>query len=264
MRTAWFAVVLAVTLLGAAGMAAANPADSLVAAWLFDEGIGANVRDSSGLGHNGVFHNPKWARGKYGFAVDIIPGEGSYVEVESTPALSPSSEMTITAWIYLNRLTGTDEVCLSWPADGCQLFNSRIIQAGTYDPGRLAYGIEDNHYRLLFEFGNFIFQVGPNANPNSVSIPMADVMRAGEWIHIAGVYTGDRIKLYINGELVASEASSGNIVQPPQNRLFIGTKSPQAPSGDTWNGRLDEVAIFNKALTADEIKQVMQGISRLL
>lgn len=37
MRTAWFAVVLAVTLLGAAGMAAANPADSLVAAWLFDE-----------------------------------------------------------------------------------------------------------------------------------------------------------------------------------------------------------------------------------
>lgn len=262
-RGVLFTIVLAVGLLGAAGMAAASPADSLVAAWLFDEGIGANVKDSSGLGHDGVFRNPKWARGKYGFAADIVPGEGSYIEVESTPALSPTTEMTITAWIYLNRLTGTDEVCTSWPADGCQLFNSRIIQAGTYDPDRLQWGIEDDHYRFLFEYGSFIFQVGPSADPNSVRVPMADMMRAGEWIHIAGVYTGDRIELYVDGELVISEPSSGNLIQPENNRLFIGTKSPQAPAGDTWNGRLDEVAIFNKALNADEIKQVMGGIGRL-
>lgn len=264
MRSILFTVVLAVGLLGTTGLAAANPADSLVAAWLFDEGIGGNVKDSSGLGHNGVFHNPKWARGKFGFAADIVPGEGSYIEVESTPALSPSTEMTITAWIYLNRLTGSEAVCTTYPGDGCVHYNSRIIQAGTYDPDRLSFGIEDNHYRLLFEFGNFIFQVGPGADPNSVKIPMENVMKAGQWVHIAGVYTGDRIELYIDGELVISEASSGNIVQPNQNRIFIGTKSPQAPAGDTWNGRLDEIAIFSKALSADEIKQVMQGLGRLL
>lgn len=256
-------LTLAVSLFGTAAFAAASPADHLVAAWLFDEAIGSKVGDSSGLGHDGVFHNPKWARGKIGFAADIVPGQASYIEVESSPALSPTDEMTITAWIYLNRLTGSDEICTSWPADGCQLFNSRILQAGSYNPATSQWGIEDNHFRFLLEYGSFIFQAGPSADPGSLKLPMEDVVEAGKWIHIAGVYTGSSIDLYVDGELVGSEPSSGKLVQPVNNRLFIGTKSPQAPGGDAWNGRLDEVAIFNKALNADEIKLVMDGISKL-
>jgi len=254
---------LVVSLLSTAAFAAASPADHLVAAWLFDEGLGAKVSDSSGLGHDGVFHNPKWARGKIGFAADIVPGQASYIEVESTPALSPTDEMTITAWIYLNRLPGSNEICLSWPADGCQLFNSRIVQAGTYDPERHQWGIEDNHYRFLLEYGSFIFQAGPGAEPDQIKLPMDDVVTAGQWMHIAGVYTGTSVDLYVDGELLASEPSSGKLVQPENNRLFIGTKSPQAPGDDAWNGRLDEVAIFNKALNADEIKLVMEGLGNL-
>ena len=77
--------------------------------------------------------------------------------------LAITDELTITAWVYLNEMAAGNPVCLTWPADNCQLFNSRIVQAGTYDPVNLFWGIEDNYYRLLIEFGNFIFQAGPGA-----------------------------------------------------------------------------------------------------
>lgn len=261
----YVALALALALnLAVVPAAMANPVDSLVGAWLFDEGKGPLAPDSSGLWHDGVINNPQWAAGRYGTALNFVPGARTYVEIEPSAALAVTDGLTITAWVYLNEMAAGNEVCLTWPADNCQLFNSRIVQAGTYDPVNLIWGIEDNYYRLLIEFGNFIFQAGPGANPPSIQIPMAQVLRPGEWIHIAGVYTGRELQLYVNGELIASQPSSGKLIPPGNFRIFIGTKSPQAPAGDGWNGRIDEVAIFNKGLSAEEIKLVMDGLYKLL
>ncbi len=245
-------------------VAMANPVDSLVGAWLFDEGKGPLAPDSSGFWQDGMINNPEWTAGRYGNALEFVPGAGTYVEIEPSGALAITDELTITAWVYLNEMAAGNPVCLTWPADNCQLFNSRIVQAGTYDPVNLFWGIEDNYYRLLIEFGNFIFQVGPGANPPSIQVPMAQVLKPGEWIHIAGVYTGRELQLYVNGELIASQASSGRLIPPSNSRIFIGTKSPQAPVSDGWNGLIDEVAIFRKGLSGEEIKLVMDGLYKLL
>lgn len=262
-RCLTLALVLALSLT-AVSVAGASPADSVVAAWLFDEGKGSIAPDSSGFWHDGEINNPQWAAGRYGSALDLVPGSQTYVEIEPSAALAMTDQLTITAWVYLNEMAAGNEVCLTWPATNCQLFNSRIVQSGTYDPVNMLWGIDDNHYRLLVEFGNFIFQVGPGANPASIQVPMAQVLKPGEWIHIAGVYTGRELQVYVNGELIASQASSGRLIPPSNSRIFIGTKSPQAPAGDGWNGRIDEVAIFNKGLSAEEIELVMDGLYKLL
>src|SRR5690625_1756249 len=181
--------VLALSL-AATGVVGASPADSAVAVWLFDEVRGNVALDSSSFWHDGAINNPEWAEGRYNTALDIIPGMRTYVEVDPTSALSPTDGLTITAWVFLNETAAGNQVCMTWPADNCQLINSRIVQSGTYDPDNSLWGIEDNHYGLLLELGNFVFRAGPGSSPSSISVPMAQVMKLGEWIHIAGVYTG--------------------------------------------------------------------------
>lgn len=81
------------------------------------------------------------------------------------------------------------------------------------------------------------------------------------WHHVAGVYSGDAVTLYIDGEEVAREEANGAVLTAPaESRLFIGTKSDLAPEGDWWDGRIDEVAIFDRALSPEEVRGVMQGL----
>jgi hypothetical protein len=227
--------------------------ENIVGMWLFDEGEGSVASDASGHSHHGTFVNADWAEGKYGSAAHIIPGE-NYIEVETTEGLSPAKEMTITAWVYLEELPDLEE----------QFPNHRILEAATYNPDEFQYGGADNHYGLHFEWGNFIFRPGRAAFPERVGIDQGESIEPGGWQHVAGVYSGDHIRLYINGELRSEvEANCMTLVQPADNRLFIGTKAPQAPEGDWWNGLLDEVAIFDVALTEEEIRIIMQGLGAM-
>lgn len=222
--------------------------------WLFDEGKGDTAGDASGHSHHGTFVNAAWAKGKFGSAAQFNPGE-NYVEVEATDeSLSPTEEMTITAWVYLEALPDLEE----------QFPNRRILEAATYDPAEFEFGGADNHYGLHFEWGSFLFRPGQNAFPDRVVVDQNGAIEPGRWQHVAGVYSGDHIKLYVNGELRSeTEANCMALTQPPDNRLFIGTKSPQAPDGDWWDGLIDEVAIFDVALTEEEISTVMQGLGAM-
>jgi hypothetical protein len=228
--------------------------DHIVSMWLFDEGQGDRAGDASGHGHHGTFVNAAWDKGKFGSAAHIIPGE-NYVEVETTDeTLSPAKEMTITAWVYLAALPDLEE----------QFPNRRILEASTYNPAEFWSGGGDNHYGLHFQWGSFIFRPGRHAFPDRVGIDQSEAIEPGRWQHIAGVYSGDHIRLYVNGELRSeTEANCMTLTQPPDNRLFIGTKAPEAPDGDWWDGHIDEVAIFDVALNKEEIGTVMQGLGTM-
>ena len=221
--------------------------EGAVAAWLFDEGEGENVADAAGE-NDGTFTNPEWAEGKFGSAAQITPGQ-NYISVPGSEALSPTDAVSVTAWVYLDKY-GEGE----FP-------NRRVLQMGTYDP-ESDYGIEDNSYRLLFEVGEFIFDAGPGADPEQISVPQDEFVTLETWHHVAGVYSGDQIALYVDGEQVASQEANGAALSAPADgRLFIGTKSDLAPEGDWWDGRIDEVAIFDRALSQEEIQGVMEGLA---
>ena len=227
--------------------------DHIAGMWLFDEGEGDTAEDASGNRHHGTFVNAAWTEGRYGSAAQFTPGE-NYVEVKTTEGLSPTDEMTVTAWVYLEALPDPEE----------QFPNRRILEAASYNPAEFEYGGADNHYGLHFEWGSFLFRPGQHAFPDRVAIDQSEAIEPGQWQHVAGVYSGNHIRLFVNGELRSEvEANCVELVQPPDNRLFIGTKSPQAPDGDWWDGLIDEVAIFDVALTEEEIGIVMQGLGAL-
>lgn len=216
-----------VLVLNLVGMSAAQDiTDGLVGWWKFDEGSGAVASDSSGNGNDGTLHGPvEWTTdGKVGGAM-AFTGPYNYVLVPSASSLNPTSGITIAAWIKP-----------SWTG------NNRILQKSTEG--------SDDQYRLLKEGGNNIRVHLPPAANFEVT---GQLPPNGEWTHLAATYDGSAIKVYFNGVLVGETAFNQQL-QTSDGPLFIGTKWSQAPAGDEFNGVLDDVRIYNRGLSAAEIK----------
>ncbi|MFH1881675.1 MAG: LamG-like jellyroll fold domain-containing protein [Planctomycetota bacterium] len=216
-----------ICVLGLVGTSAAQDIDpSLVGWWTFDEGTGDIAADSSGNGNDGTLHGPvEWTtEGKLGGAMKFT-GPYNYVLVENSPELNPTDAITIAAWINP-----------SWTG------NNRILQKGT----------SDNQYRLIKEWGdNTKFHLsGVGALfPQGVLPPL------GEWTHFAATYDGSAMKMYFDGLVVAEMSASGDIATSDEP-IFIGNKHSTAPAGDEFNGILDDVRIYNRALSQSEIKRL--------
>jgi hypothetical protein len=80
-----------------------------------------------------------------------------------------------------------------------------------------------------------------------------------QWTHVVGLYTGSEMRLYINGALVASEAQSGTFRNGP-DPFWIG-RFPRVNGYDTaYYGKVDEVALYDRALTPAEVAAHYQGV----
>jgi len=200
----------------------------LVGWWTFDEGSGTVAADSSGNGNNGTLHGPvEWTtEGKIGGAM-AFTGPYNYVLVPSAPSLNPTDAITIAAWVNP-----------SWTG------NNRILQKSTEG--------SDNQYRLLKEGGNNIrVHLPPAANFEVTGY----IPPIGEWTHLVATYDGSMIKVYFNGTVVGETAFSDKLATS-DGPLFIGNKHSTAPAGDEFNGMLDDVRIYNRALSVSEINKL--------
>jgi len=160
-----------------------------------------------------------------GFSL-YFDGNEDYVEVPHNNILNPSSQITIEAWV-------------KFEVGGLQ--NPRIAGKGT------GWGI-----------GYELFTLG-TGNSRKLSfalmgstISSSIYYSSGEWHHIAGVYNGNSMKLYINGIERASRSKSGS-VSPGTGSFKIGKKSHHW-SDDDFKGEIDEVRVWNIARTQSEIE----------
>jgi len=202
---------------------------ALVGWWTFDEGSGNIAADSSGNGNDGTLNGPvEWtAEGKIGGAMKFT-GPYNYIQIQDSPSLDMTREITIAAWINP-----------SWTG------NNRILQKSS--------GGGDNQYRLLKEWGdNMVFHL-PGLSPDRLEFPGLPPL--GEWTHLAATYDGSSMKVYYDGVVVGEQDSSGQL-GTSDGTLCIGTKHETAPAGDEFNGMLDDVRIYNRALTQSEIKRL--------
>jgi hypothetical protein len=219
--------VLVLGLLGTT--ATADLTEGLVGWWTFDEGSGNIAADSSGNGNDGTLNGPvEWtADGKIGGALKFT-GPYNYVQIQDSPSLDMTQEITIAAWINP-----------SWTG------NNRILQKSS--------GGGDNQYRLLKEWGdNMVFHL-PGLSPDRLEF--VGLPPLGEWTHLAATYDGSSMKVYYNGVVVGEMEASGQL-GTSDGTLCIGTKHETAPAGDEFNGMLDDVRIYNRALSVSEIKQL--------
>ena len=194
--------------------------------WKFDETSGLYAYDSSGNDLKGLlFNGPVWVTGYIGGALRF-DGIDDYVDVLNDPKLNPSSAITVVAWVKPSAWTG----------------NNRILQKG----------VSDNQYRLLRE--NDVFKWHLASVVGGLS-SVDTVPAVGEWHHVAGTYDGSKMRIYYDGSIVAETPASGQILATA-DRLYIGTKNDTAPSGDHFEGLIDDVRIYSYGLSQAEILSV--------
>jgi len=218
-----------VLVLGLIGISEAQDVDpALVGWWTFDEGSGSVAADSSGNGNDGTLNGPvEWTtEGKLGGALKFT-GPYNFVQVQSSPSLNMTSAITISVWINP-----------SWTG------NNRILQKSS--------GGGDNQYRLIKEWGDHTKFHLPGVGE---LYPQDTLPPLGEWTHLAATYDGSSMKLYFDAVVVAEMDASGEM-GTSDGTLCIGTKHETAPAGDEFNGILDDVRIYNRALSHSEIKKL--------
>ncbi len=209
----------------------------MVGWWKFDETKGETVIDSSGNGLNGklvgdarIISDP--VRGN----VLSLDGDGDYVDCGNEWALDITDEITVAAWI--NAATWTKEHfkgCLVSKEDWLNGVHGYVLRCG-------ANGI------LSFQVGINIKWTDVKSDPNS--------MVTDKWYHVAGTYDGNRISIFINGRLSTSKLLSGKIDRSSFN-LNIG----RGTYATNWffHGLIDDVRIYNYALTEAEVKELYAG-----
>jgi hypothetical protein len=210
-----------------------NPHPGLVGWWSFEEGTGTVVGDSSNYGNNGTSFGTAHVVGKYGDG-NQFSGSSSYVQIPDSVSLSPTSEAAIEAWIYPTSSAGQDF--------------KRIVCKST--------GVDTGEYTLwLYNSRQIIWYVNNWAHGYIISstIPL------NEWTHVVGVYNGtltsNRLKLYINGVLNAQGATTDNQIVRTASNLFVGDRGG-ADRG--FIGVIDEVQVYNRALSLAEIQSMFQ------
>ncbi len=154
----------------------------------------------------------------------------SGVTVNNSVSLNFIQQITIEAWIY--PLTWTNP-----PFSNC-----RIVQKG----------YSDNQYRLLKEWDALVFEV---EGVGELRIPSA-LPATNRWSHVAGVYDGKKLRLYVNGQLVGEQAASG-LIATTTDPLIIGIKS--IGGSDGFVGYLDGIRIWSVGRTRSKIQQGMTG-----
>lgn len=219
-----------------------------VGIWLFDEGSGEIAKDFSGNGNDGkLIKGPKWVVGKFGNALSF-DGNGSYVDAGVDASLSfPSNSFTLSAWIKT-------------PKSESVSYNGLIIDT-KYDgrPDKSGYDF------YLFRHG-VVIRVG-----NGSSLAVSGVADKGKeiydhnWHHVVGVVdrTEKQIKTYVDGK--KNEEKELSLEGDFSNSYSLKIGKHQSADSRFFEGLIDEVVIFNKALTKDDINNIMtKGLDEAL
>ena len=220
-------IVIALTVLPA-GVQAQGDDDGLVAEWHFDEGSGSVLADSSGNGNDGVIHGATWTDGNFGSALEF-DGVDDYVVVPHSASISLSNAMTISAWVT---------------ADSFPDWSTVVMKSATsrwYDGYGMYYGSGDLRV-FVTEYSS-----------HKAHTPFS---ATSSFKHVVGTYDGNNIKIYIDGVEKSTTSTSAGISTNTAS-LTIGKG---AGGVYQWDGKIDEIRIYNRALNAEEVKALYEGV----
>jgi len=216
--------------------------EDVIAYWKFEEGSGNIVQDSINGNHGTIEGEATWTQGITKNALRFN-GQTRLV-IPNQSSLNPS-QITVEVWVKFNRLaygggySGTDAQFLVCKG-GDTTPGAYILQQGGRDPSSF----------------NFMFQIAPHWSGHRVSTPLT-TLETNKWYYVVGTYDGNTLKIYVNGELQGSK-EIGPVTLGNSSPLYL---SYNDVGGFPYylDGVLDEVAIYNRALTPEEIQQHYQN-----
>ncbi len=218
-----------VLVLGLAGASAAEEIDpSLVGWWKLNEDFGSTAIDWSGHdNHGSLVGDPQWVSGYIGGTLDF-DGDGDYIDCGYDPIFDITDEITLAAWVNIRSIP------VQWVS---------IVTKGEY-----AWRLSNVESDPRFHFGITIWS---DANP---SVNGSTAVGYNEWHHVAGTHDGSELNLYLDG-VPDGTLSSTTAIGTNTANLFIG-ENPEA-AGRYWDGLIDDVRLYNRALSQTEINELM-------
>lgn len=192
--------------------------------WALDEGTGTTAKDD---GPNAkpltLSTGTTWTPGVSGSALKF-DGNGQYAETDG-PVLDTTGSYSVSAWVRLDELPGNYATAVS------------------QDTRRQA-----SPFYLQYGQGAFAFSTPGESRARLVTTP-----EKGRWYHLVGVRDSadNTIKLYVDGKPAAT--ATGGAAYPSTGSLSVGRAQWGGNDVDFWNGAVDEVHAYDKALTAEEV-----------
>jgi len=199
----------------------------LIAYWTLDEGAGEMITDETGNGHDGIFKgDPAWVAGIYGKALEFDGNDN--VEVANGADITPES-LTMATWVNFSDTSGRQD------------FISRN------DDFAFSIGGNDQNGKLwavITTAGDWLDVGGATA------------IEANRWYYVTLTFSAKtkKLTLYLDGEMDGEGDAPGGLEHRNGGALTIGTYDTRY-----LKGKLDEIKIWDEALSDDEIKEAMKA-----
>ncbi|HRT39916.1 MAG TPA: LamG domain-containing protein, partial [Candidatus Woesebacteria bacterium] len=219
--------------------------------WKFDECQGNIAYDSSGIGNTGIINigpsgsqvqlgtcsagdTSAWANGKTGKLDSAMSFDGSDDRITlgnpSSLQVAGTKDFSVAAWIYATQnKCGREAVDKSSNTLCGTATNGGWVLGGT--TGTLGFHVSD-HTNLQYKYLSFSSQLNT-------------------WYHLVGVRKGNAVVLYRNGVQIATDDITGFVIDDNKNFSIGGNTTAWI-----WPGLIDDVRIYNYALTSEQVKQV--------
>jgi hypothetical protein len=215
---------------------------NLVLYYSFDKDGGTKVVDISGMDFHGKVHGASWIEDGASVGAMSFDGEDDYVEINDSDSVNITNEITLSSWINPCHLSGSQFIVAKW-----QYGNINCSYGCRLDNQNLRFFLAKGHNKTVKTFTDL--QVIANT-----------------WNHIVVTYDGNVMKGYVNSIPSSQTESFAGPINSTSEPMAIGY-NPGYPGpgvgGNYFNGQIDEVALFNRALSEPEVGQLYRIASGL-
>lgn len=211
--------------------------EGLVGYWSFDDYNSTHVRDQSSSNLDGTIQNSLISsEGFFGKALEC-DGDADYINLNSY-IFDFNNGFTVSAWFNIETLPSGDwaqDVLINGWKDSDDSY-SLAIQRGGSDEWRLT---------LMNEYGGSVFA--------SYGDLLTDPVYYHDWAYGLFRWNTTHQSLYLNGEIVDEDSTDGNVFTSDMGIYYIGSSGSTA-----FNGSIDEIMVWTRALSDDEIEQLYE------
>lgn len=212
---------------------ASTVSGGLAARYTLDEGEGTQVRDASGNQPAGTLHgNPTWTDGRFGKALQL--DGATYADLGTAAGFERNQKFSYGAWIYP---TSTQSMTIV----------SRMDDAGGFRGWDLYLGEGKAYVHMIHDW-----------DKNALRVNTKSALELNKWHHLFATYDGSSkaagIRIYVDGKPAALDVTHDTLTDTirTDKPLHLGRRNP----GALFKGALDDVRIYGRELSADEVAQL--------